>query len=80
MGASASRGGRARRLTFALHRWWLKVAGHAPGVAFRWLDIAVCEKASGLILLRAHPRLDRIRNDPRYAPLVKRVGRADRVA
>jgi Tfp pilus assembly protein PilF len=45
--------------------------------AFRWLDIAVEEKASGLLLLRVHPRLDPIRNDPRYLPLVKKVGLAD---
>ena len=31
--------------------------------AFRWLDIAVAEKASGLVLLRVHPRLDPIRRD-----------------
>jgi tetratricopeptide (TPR) repeat protein len=42
--------------------------------AFRWLDVAVEEGASGLILLRVHPRLDPIRNDPRYPPLVRRVG------
>jgi hypothetical protein len=42
--------------------------------AFRWLDIAVEEQAPGLILLRAHPRLDPIRKDPRYAPLLRRVG------
>ncbi len=42
--------------------------------AFRWLDIAVAERASGLILLRVHPRLDPIRADPRYRPLVRRVG------
>jgi hypothetical protein len=42
--------------------------------AFRWLDIAVEERASGLILLRVHPRLDPIRSDPRYLPLVRRVG------
>ncbi|CAN5787183.1 hypothetical protein BH24ACI5_BH24ACI5_16930 [soil metagenome] len=42
--------------------------------AYRWLDIAVQEKASGLILLRVHPRLDPIRADPRYWPLVRRVG------
>lgn len=42
--------------------------------AFRWLDIAVAERASGLILLRVHPRLDPIRHDPRYAPLVRQVG------
>ena len=42
--------------------------------AFDWLDVAVEEKASGLILLRVHPRLDPIRQDPRYRPLVRRVG------
>ena len=45
--------------------------------AFRWLDIAVDEKATGLVLLRVHPRLDPIRQDPRYLPLVKRLGLAD---
>jgi tetratricopeptide (TPR) repeat protein len=45
--------------------------------AFRWLDIAVEEKASGLLLLRVHPRLDPIRKDPRYWPLVERVGLGD---
>ena len=42
--------------------------------AFRWLDIAVEERAAGMILLRVHPRLDPIRNDPRYGPLVRRAG------
>ena len=42
--------------------------------AFRWLETAIEEGASGLILLRVHPRLDPIRNDPRYAPLLTRVG------
>lgn len=42
--------------------------------AFHWLDVAFEEKASGLILLRAHPRLDSIRNDARYWPLVRRAG------
>ena len=45
--------------------------------AYRWLEIAVREKASGLILLRVHPRLDPIRSDPRYWPLVGRVGLDD---
>jgi serine/threonine protein kinase/tetratricopeptide (TPR) repeat protein len=45
--------------------------------AFRWLEIAVTEKATGLILLRVHPRLDPIRGDPRYWPLVERVGLGD---
>jgi serine/threonine-protein kinase len=42
--------------------------------AFRWLDVAIEERAAGMILLRVHPRLDPIRQDPRYWPLVQRVG------
>ena len=42
--------------------------------AFRWLDVAVEEKATGLIFLRVHPRMDAIRKDPRYPALLKRVG------
>ena len=42
--------------------------------AFRWLDEALREKAPGLLLLRIHPRLDSIRSDARYWPLVERVG------
>jgi tetratricopeptide (TPR) repeat protein len=45
--------------------------------AFKWLEIAIGEKASGLILLRVHPRLDPIRRDPRYWPMVQRVGLSD---
>jgi serine/threonine protein kinase/tetratricopeptide (TPR) repeat protein len=45
--------------------------------AFAWLEIAIREKASGLIWLRVHPRLDPIRKDPRYWPMVERVGLAD---
>jgi eukaryotic-like serine/threonine-protein kinase len=45
--------------------------------AFEWLEVAVTEKATGLILLRVHPRLDPIRGDARYWPLVRRVGLAD---
>ena len=48
--------------------------------AFHWLDLAANEKAPGLILLRVHPRLDSIRNDPRYWPLVQRVGLDDRAS
>jgi eukaryotic-like serine/threonine-protein kinase len=44
--------------------------------AFHWLDIAIEEKATGLIFLRVHPRLDAIRKDPRYPALLKRVGLA----
>ena len=42
--------------------------------AFRWLDIAVEEGATGLVFLRVHPRLDPIRKDARFAPLLRKVG------
>ena len=42
--------------------------------AFRWLETAIEERAAGVILLRVHPRLDPIRGDARYWPLVRRVG------
>jgi TolB-like protein len=45
--------------------------------AFRWLDIAAREKASGLVMLRVHPRIDPIRSDARYWPLVEKLGLAD---
>jgi len=41
---------------------------------FRWLDTAVEERATGLVFLRVHPRIDSIRGDPRYPVLLKRVG------
>jgi TolB-like protein/Flp pilus assembly protein TadD len=44
--------------------------------AFRWLETAIAEGATGLVFLRVHPRLDPIRSDPRFAPLVERVGLA----
>jgi TolB-like protein/tetratricopeptide (TPR) repeat protein len=65
---------RTRRVVSA----WGIAALHAslgdPDEAFRWFDIAIEERASGIILLRVHPRLDPIRKDPRYGPLVRRVG------
>jgi len=42
--------------------------------AFRWLDVAIEERATGLVFLRVHPRMDRIRQDPRYQNLVRKVG------
>ncbi len=41
---------------------------------YRWLDVAVQERATGLTFLRVHPRLDSIRQDPRYLALLQRVG------
>ena len=42
--------------------------------AFRWIDVAIEERAPGLIFLRVHPRLDPIRKDPRYNQLVAQLG------
>jgi serine/threonine-protein kinase len=42
--------------------------------AFRWLDVAVEERATGLMFLRVHPRLDPLRGDARYATLILRIG------
>ena len=42
--------------------------------AFRWLETAFDEGATGLVFLRVHPRLDPIRHDPRHAAMVRRVG------
>src|SRR4029078_11796023 len=41
--------------------------------AFQWLETAATEKASGLILLRVHPRLGPIRGDPRSWPRGRKV-------
>jgi tetratricopeptide (TPR) repeat protein len=48
--------------------------------AFRWLETAIEERSPGLILLRVHPRLDPIRHDARYAPLVRRLGLESSIA
>jgi len=65
---------RSRRVVSA----WGIAALHASlgdaDEAFRWLEIALEERAAGMILLKVHPRLDPIRHDPRYAALVRRVG------
>ena len=42
--------------------------------AFRWLDVALDEQATGLIFLRVHPRMDAIRQDPRYPAMLKKAG------
>jgi serine/threonine-protein kinase len=70
----------AARATRVVSAWGIGAVHASLGdidEAFRWLDIAVEEKASGLLLLRVHPRLDPIRKDPRYWPLVERVGLGD---
>lgn len=70
----------AARATRVVSAWGIGAVHASLGdvdEAFQWFDIAVKEKASGLLLLRVHPRLDPIRKDPRYWPLVERVGLAD---
>jgi tetratricopeptide (TPR) repeat protein len=42
--------------------------------AFRWMDAAVQEKTEYLVYLATEPLADPLRNDPRFADLVKRVG------
>jgi serine/threonine-protein kinase len=46
---------------------------------YQWLETAITEHAAGMILLRVHPRFDGIRHDPRYWPIVERVGLAGNV-
>jgi TolB-like protein/Flp pilus assembly protein TadD len=68
------------RSTRVVSAWGIAVLHASLGdvdEAFRWLDIAIEERASGLILLRVHPRLDPIRKDPRYDLLVRRLGLDD---
>jgi TolB-like protein/tetratricopeptide (TPR) repeat protein len=70
----------AARDTRVVSAWGIGALHAALGdvdEAFHWLEIAITEKASGLMWLRVHPRLDPIRNDPRYWPMVERVGLAD---
>ena len=66
----------AARDTNVISAWGIAVLHASLGdvdEAFRWLEVAVQEQSPGLILLRVHPRLDSIRNDPRYRPLVRRL-------
>ena len=44
------------------------------GRAFDWLDRAYHERSDMLVYLKADPRLDPIRSDPRFAKLVEVVG------
>ena len=70
----------AARSTRIISAWGIAVLHASLGdidEAFSWLDVAIDEKAAGLTLVRAHPRLDPLRTDPRYPDLVKRVGLSD---
>ena len=68
------------RSTRVISSWGIAVLHASLGdvdEAFEWLEVAQREKSPGMILLRIHPRLDAIRSDARYWPLVERVGLAD---
>jgi len=67
-------GERSSRVVSAWGIAALHASLHDVNEAFRWLEIAIEERAAGLVFLRVHPRLDPIRDDARYAPMVKRVG------
>ena len=76
----ARRGASSPRGTRVVSAWGIAAVHASLGdvdEAYHWLDVAVREKASGLLLLRVHPRLDPIRGDARYLPLVRAVGLAD---
>jgi hypothetical protein len=42
--------------------------------AFGWLDRALEERSAGLIYLHLDPGYDPLREDPRYAEIVRKVG------
>ncbi|HKR09900.1 MAG TPA: protein kinase [Gemmatimonadaceae bacterium] len=65
------------RATRVISAWGIAVLHASLGdgdEAFRWIDVAIRERAPGLIFLRVHPRLDPIREDPRYKVLVGQMG------
>jgi len=45
-----------------------------PDLAFEWLERAYQERSRLLVYLTIDPIWDRIRDDPRFADLVRRVG------
>jgi hypothetical protein len=67
----------AARATKVVSAWGIAALHASLGdvdEAFRWLDVAVEEGATGLIFLRVHPRIDALRSDPRFKELLVRVG------
>jgi serine/threonine-protein kinase len=84
--AHAGRRSDALRLLVELKR--RRNTGHAPAgalvnaylglgeneEAFVWLEQAYKEQSNMLQFVKVHPYFDPIRNDPRFADLVRRVG------
>jgi serine/threonine-protein kinase len=73
----------AARATRVVSAWGIAAVHASLGdtdETFEWLERAIAEHASGMILLRVHPRFDAIRNDPRYWRIVERVGLAGHAA
>jgi hypothetical protein len=63
---------RASAQTFAA--WPLPYAElHDADATFRWLERAYVERSTQLIFLRAEPKFDPVRADPRYKELLKRM-------
>lgn len=44
-----------------------------PDQAFTWLERALAQRTHSMVLMRVDPQLDRLRSDPRFDPLVRRV-------
>ena len=44
--------------------------------AFAWLERAFEERDRMMVSLRVHPRLDPLREDPRFTDLLRRMGLA----
>ena len=42
--------------------------------AFEWLEKCYKDRRVGLVFLKTDPIWDKIRNDPRFADLIRRVG------
>ena len=43
-------------------------------LAFEWLEKAMAQHDNALMWIKVHPRLDRLRDDPRYLDLLQRTG------
>jgi hypothetical protein len=56
---------------------WMAIVNLALGdknQAFFWLDKSYQDRSEHMLYLKVEPLMDPIRDDPRFAALVKRVG------